>query len=80
MSIKLDSITFSDFFIGLVLSTGERFFSSSIVDALKVGEVFPAAIIFWSSSIPSIKASGVGGQPGTYTSTGITQSTPGTTL
>src|SRR5215510_4653909 len=39
-----------------------------------------ALILSWRRMIPSISASGRGGHPGTYTSTGTTKSTPLTTL
>src|SRR5262245_55936655 len=76
-------------------SVGDRFHSEPLLDArARVGGRHAppgsdAAVRFpvfwnsstwaWSLSSPYIKESGVGGQPGTYTSTGTTRSTPFTT-
>src|SRR5689334_9790640 len=43
-------------------------------DALRM--TFILSIFFWSWMIPYRRASGLGGQPGTYTSTGTIRSTP----
>jgi hypothetical protein len=40
------------------------------------GVLSPRVILSWSSISPSSTPSGLGGQPGTYTSTGMTLSMP----
>jgi hypothetical protein len=60
---------------GLVTRSNSGLGSGTTFSPLRCFRIFS-----WSRRNPCMSASGFGGQPGTYTSTGRNVSTPGTTL